>query len=144
MLLLPFVGPESARKRLPVSSNSFAYRFFHAITFERKVFSKIHESKSKKSLRETREYRCLLVSTDAEAARVGTDGYTHRQTDTHDNESTKVQNPRRNSYAGITPCIEQQVPHQQAVYCTAHARRVPVGPRPYLACFTPVAPVASL
>ena len=26
------------------------------------------------------------------------------------NESTKVQNPRRNSYAGITPCIEQQVP----------------------------------
>ena len=26
------------------------------------------------------------------------------------NESTKVQNPRWNSYAGITPCIEQQVP----------------------------------
>ena len=40
--LLPFVGPDSARKRLVVSSNSFAYRFFHAITFERKVFSKLH------------------------------------------------------------------------------------------------------
>ena len=60
-----------------MSSNSFAYRLFHAITFERKVLSKIHESKSKKSLRETREYRCLLVSTDAEAARAVTDGYIH-------------------------------------------------------------------
>ena len=38
-------------------------------------------SKSKKSLRETREYSCLLVSTDVEAARAGTDGYT----DTQDN-----------------------------------------------------------
>ena len=64
-----------------MSSNSFAYWLFHAITFERKVFSKIHESKSKKSLRETREYRCLLVSTDAEAARAGTDGYTDTQDD---------------------------------------------------------------
>ena len=64
-----------------MSSNSFTYRLFHAITFERKVFSKIHESKSKKSLRETREYRYLLVSTDAEAARAGTDGYTHRQSE---------------------------------------------------------------
>ena len=46
---------------------------------ERKGFSKIHEYKSKKSLRETREYRCLLSSTDAEAARAGTDRYTHTQ-----------------------------------------------------------------
>ena len=67
-------------KRLPVSSNSFAYWLFHAITFSRKVFSKIHESKSKKSLRETREYRCLLVSTDAEAEQ--TDTQTDRQTHT--------------------------------------------------------------
>ena len=59
---------------------SFAYWLFHAITFSRKVFSKIHESKSKKSLRETREYRCLLVSMDAEVARAGTDGYTDRHT----------------------------------------------------------------
>ena len=48
---LCFVGPESARKRLAASSNSFAYWLFHAITFERKAFSKIHELKSKKSLR---------------------------------------------------------------------------------------------
>ena len=34
-----------------------------------------------KSLREPREYLCLLVSKDAEAARAGTDGYTDRQTD---------------------------------------------------------------
>ena len=33
-----------------------------------------------KSLRETREYRCLLVSMDAEVARAGTDGYTDRHT----------------------------------------------------------------
>ena len=54
------------------------------MTFERKVFSRIHTYYSKKSLRETREYR-LLVSTDAEAARAG-----YRQTDKHDNYS----NPR--------------------------------------------------
>ena len=82
--MLCFVGPETARKRLAVSSNSFAYWLFHAITFERKVFSKIHESKSKKSLRETREYRCLLVSTDAEGEQ------TDIQTDTQDDYS----NPR--------------------------------------------------
>ena len=73
-----------------MSSNSFAYWLFHAITFSRKVFSKIHESKSKKSLRETREYRCLLVSTDAEAARAGTDGYTDRQTDRQTHRTTTV------------------------------------------------------
>ena len=75
-----------------MSSNSFAYWLFHAITFSRKVFSKIHESKSKKSLRETREYRCLLVSTDAEAARAGTDGYTDRQTDRQ--TDSDYRNPR--------------------------------------------------
>ena len=57
---------------------------------ERKGFSKIHESKSKKSLRETREYRCLLSSTDAEAARAGTDRYTDTHTHTHVN----YRNPR--------------------------------------------------
>ena len=74
----------SHSKRLTVSSNSFAYWLFHAITFERKFFSKIHESKSKKSLRETSGYRWLLVSTDAEAARAGTDRQTDKQTDTQD------------------------------------------------------------
>ena len=53
-------------------------------------------------------------------------------------ESTKVQNPRRNSFA---------VKLWSCVY-TAHARTsasLPrVGLRLYLACFTPVAPVASL
>ena len=73
-----------------MSSNSFAYWLFHAITFERKFFSKTHESKSKKSLRETSGYRWLLVSTDAEAARAGTDRQTDRQTDTRDDYS----NPR--------------------------------------------------
>ena len=33
-----------------ICKNSFAYWLFHAITFEGKVFSKIHELKSKKSL----------------------------------------------------------------------------------------------
>ena len=81
--------------RLTVSSNSFAYWLFHAITFERKSFSKIHESKSKKSLRETSEYRWLLVSMDAEAARAGTDRHTHRTT----TKSSKVHvSPRGDKY----------------------------------------------
>ena len=76
-----------------------------------------------------------------------------------------MQNPRQNSYAG-TGCrhytmycftFEQQVPRTYARTCgiyTIHALymlrmrvRVPssrVGPRLYIACFTPVAPVASL
>ena len=66
-----------------MSSNLFAYWFFHTITFERKFFSKIYLSKSKKSLRESCEYRCLLVSTDAEASTAGTDRYTHTHTHTH-------------------------------------------------------------
>ena len=37
-------------------------------------------AKSKKSLRETSRYRWLLVSTDAEAARAGTDRQTHGTT----------------------------------------------------------------
>ena len=66
---------------------------FSHITFERKVFSKIHLSKSKKSLRKTREYRCLLVSTDAEASTAGTDRYTHTHTHTHRHTHTR-RNPR--------------------------------------------------
>ena len=43
-------------------SKSFdAYWLFHAITFQRKVFSKIHTYISKKSLRQTPEYRWLQV-----------------------------------------------------------------------------------
>ena len=77
--------------------------------------------------------------------------------------STKVQNPRQNSYAG-TGCrhytmhcltFEQQVPrtthiryiHYTRLYILRMRVRVPrsrVGPRLYFACFTPVAPVASL
>ena len=58
------------------------------------------------------------------------------------NESTEVQNPRRNSY------VQQQLATHAHSSCTAHARAsasLPrVGLRLYLACFTPVAPVASL
>ena len=74
--------------------------------------------------------------------------------------STKVQNSRQNSYAG-TGCrhytmhcltFEQQVPRTYAhtvytLYILRMRVRVPrsrVGPRLYLACFTPVAPVTSL
>ena len=78
-----------------MSSNSFAYCLFHAITFERKVFSKIHESKSKKSLKGTRVYRCLRISTNAEAARAGTDTHTDRQTDTQDDYSNPLAHARR-------------------------------------------------
>ena len=62
------------------------------------------------------------------------------------NESTKVQNPRRNSYAGLT--FNSSYAHLALCVYTAHARAsasLPrVGLRLYLACFTPVAPVASL
>ena len=60
--------------------------------------------------------------------------------------STEVQNPRRNSYAGLT-FNSTYITLALCVY-TAHARAsasLPrVGLRLYLACFTPVAPVASL
>ena len=65
------------------------------------------------------------------------------------NESTKVQNPRRNSYAVNSSYGAMHIHniHSRCVY-TAHARTsasLPrVGLRLYLACFTPVAPVASL
>ena len=72
------------------TTNMVIHWLFRAITLERRGFSKIHESKSKKSLRETREYRCLLSSTDAEAARAGTDRYTDTLTHTQD----KYRNPR--------------------------------------------------
>ena len=88
-----------------MSSNSFAYWLFHAITFERKVFSIIHESKSKKRLRETREYRWLWIKTGAEAARAGTDGYTDRLTHVH------TRNPR-----ACAPRVNYSNP-------LAHARR---------------------
>ena len=77
----------------------------------------------------------------------------HKILSDHDTESmnsTKVQNPRRNSYAGLTfnsSYIRTYITLALCVY-TAHARAsvsLPrVGLRLYLACFTPVAPVASL
>ena len=63
------------------------------------------------------------------------------------NESTKVQNPRRNSYAGLTHSTAAGYARTYITLasCTAHARAsASVGLRLYLACFTPVAPVASL
>ena len=61
------------------------------------------------------------------------------------NESTKVQNPRRNSlhHALNSKC---QGPTGCVLYCAcAYSASLPrVGPCLYLACFTPVAPVASL
>ena len=118
--MLCFVGPETAQKRLAVSSNSFAYWLFHAIIFERKDFSE--NLRIKIYLRETREYRCLLVSTDAEAARVGTDRYTHtdrqthrqtdrqthrqtdRQTDTQTDRQTDRQTERQDNYRNPRAC----------------------------------------
>ena len=58
------------------------------------------------------------------------------------NLCVKGANIEENMRAQETKIHEQQVP--RTVYYTAHARRVPEGPRPYLACFTAVAPVASL
>ena len=66
------------------------------------------------------------------------------------NEDTKVQNPQRNSYAGLTHSTAAGYARTYITLasCTAHARAsasLPrVGLRLYLACFTPVAPVASL
>ena len=54
------------------------------------------------------ETSCLLVSTDAEAARAGTDGYTDRQT--HDN----YRNPR-----ACAPRVNQRAYVGEIVY-TAH------------------------
>ena len=94
--LLSFVGPESVQKRLTVSSNSFAYWLFHAITFEWELFSKSHESKSKKSLRDACEYSWLQVQADAEAARAVTDGQTDTQT--HKTTTVTLAHARRGLY----------------------------------------------
>ena len=53
--------------------------------------------------------------------------------------STKVQNPRRNSYAGLTFNSSTSV---VCIYCACVCECLAAPSRP--ACFTPVAPVASL
>ena len=98
-----------------VSPSSFAYWLFHAITFERKFFPKIHESKSKKSLRETSGYRWLLVSTDAEAARAGTDRQTDRQT--HRTTTVTLAHAR----GGLTRCVG----YLYTLFPSTHTRRLP-------------------
>ena len=90
-----FVGPESARKQHEASSNSFAYWPFHAKTFERKAFSKIHELKSKKSLKECRRFRWLQAETNAVAARAVIDKQTDRQTHTDTRTVTLAVHARR-------------------------------------------------
>ena len=59
-----------------VSKYTFAYWLFHAITFEWKVFSKIHESKIEQSLKDCRMYLTWSV----ERNDVDTRGVTDRQT----------------------------------------------------------------
>ena len=76
---------------------------------------------------------CLHMNDDDQSLRVGICDPPHSY-----NESTKVQNPRRNSYAGLNS-IRIYTAHA----CTS-ASLPRVGLRLYLACFTPVAPVASL
>ena len=116
--LLPFVGPESA---LTVSSNSFAYWLFHAITFEREVFSKIHESKSKKSLKCT----CEQVQTNAEAARAVTDGQIHTHTHTHTHATTTVTLAHaRRGYTGACVRTREQSSHRTSTnHCDTLGRR---------------------
>ena len=64
-----------------MSSNSFAYWLFHAITFERKVFSKIHESISKKSQEKPEStVVCWFQRTLKQLEREQTDTQTHRTT----------------------------------------------------------------
>ena len=59
------------------------------------------------------------------------------------NESTKVQNPRRNSLHHAKDRLCSKFKVQSSIIL--RMRSLPrVGPRLYLACFTPVAPVASL
>ena len=71
-----------------MSSNSFAYWLFHAITFSRKVFSKIHESKSKKSLKSI--VVCWFQRTLKQLEREQTDTQTDRQTDRQTHTTTTV------------------------------------------------------
>ena len=63
------------------------------------------------------------------------------------NESTKVQNPRRNSYAGLTfnsSWLRTHTHYTSVVFIYCACAYECLGLRLYLACFTPVAPVASL
>ena len=52
------------RNGLKPGSCLFAYSLFLAITFERKVFSKIHAVQMKKSLKEYRTYLSYTVEMD--------------------------------------------------------------------------------
>ena len=52
---------------------SLTYWLFHAITFKRKVLTKIHELKIEKSLNESRTYFTWNVETNDVDARVVTD-----------------------------------------------------------------------
>ena len=62
-----------------VSKYSLAYWLFHAITFERKVFSKIHEHKTKKSLYQCCTYLFPGVEQSDAFASVVTDTQTATQ-----------------------------------------------------------------
>ena len=73
-----------------VSKYSLAYWLFHVITFERKVFSKIHELKIKKSLNESCTYFTWNVETNNVDAKVVTDTQTDRQTDIQTHKTSTV------------------------------------------------------
>ena len=62
---------------------SLAYWLFHAITFERKVFSKIHVLKTEKSVYQCCTYLFLSVEPSDVFASMVTDKQTDTQTDTH-------------------------------------------------------------
>ena len=90
LYLLCFIGPETARKQLAVSSNLFAYWLFHTIAFERKVF---RESTS--AYEKTVSYRWLQVKTYTEAARMGTDIQIHTHAHTHKTTTVTLAHVRR-------------------------------------------------
>ena len=85
----------SKLKPIPMSTCSFAYWLFHAITSERKDLSKIHELKTEKSLKQPPTYLIFSVETIDVAAKVVTNKQTDRHTHTQDNYCNPPLHARR-------------------------------------------------
>ena len=90
--LSPRVGGGACRCPVAVQAHTYslAYWLFHAISFERKDFSKIHESKTEKSLYLCCTYLRLSVEPSYAFASVVTD----RQTDTQTDRQTGICPPK--------------------------------------------------